>query len=145
MAIRTKPLRVRVLLLLLGLLLVVGAAATLREGEPDYRNHFNQPVSAHVVLLIGAALTVAALVPWKGAGRGVWRSRAQRRASTRAVPAPRNAPCPCGSGRKFKRCCLAADEERGRAEALRKRSVALNRANGVTSATGMVNRGLKWR
>jgi hypothetical protein len=28
----------------------------------------------------------------------------------------RNAPCPCGSGRKYKACCLAADEARERAE-----------------------------
>ena len=27
----------------------------------------------------------------------------------------RNAPCPCGSGRKYKLCCLAADEARERA------------------------------
>src|SRR5262245_36891279 len=27
----------------------------------------------------------------------------------------RNAPCPCGSGRKYKVCCLAADEARERA------------------------------
>src|SRR3954469_24868226 len=26
----------------------------------------------------------------------------------------RNAPCPCGSGRKYKNCCLPADEERAR-------------------------------
>ena len=26
----------------------------------------------------------------------------------------RNAPCPCGSGRKYKRCCLAADAEEAR-------------------------------
>ena len=26
-----------------------------------------------------------------------------------ASRAPRNAPCPCGSGKKFKRCCLGAD------------------------------------
>lgn len=30
------------------------------------------------------------------------------------VKAGRNAPCPCGSGRKFKRCCLSSgEEERG--------------------------------
>jgi hypothetical protein len=28
----------------------------------------------------------------------------------------RNAPCPCGSGRKYKVCCLAADQARERAE-----------------------------
>jgi tetratricopeptide (TPR) repeat protein len=26
----------------------------------------------------------------------------------------RNAPCPCGSGRKYKRCCLPADQEAAR-------------------------------
>jgi hypothetical protein len=28
----------------------------------------------------------------------------------------RNEPCPCGSGRKYKKCCLAADQQRGRRE-----------------------------
>lgn len=28
----------------------------------------------------------------------------------------RNAPCPCGSGRKYKTCCLRADQESARAE-----------------------------
>ena len=28
----------------------------------------------------------------------------------------RNDPCPCGSGRKYKRCCLAADEQRAAQE-----------------------------
>ena len=26
----------------------------------------------------------------------------------------RNAPCPCGSGKKYKKCCLSADEEAAR-------------------------------
>ncbi len=31
------------------------------------------------------------------------------------MPAPsRNAPCPCGSGKKYKKCCLAKEEEVGR-------------------------------
>jgi hypothetical protein len=25
------------------------------------------------------------------------------------TPTPRNAPCPCGSGKKYKLCCLSAD------------------------------------
>ena len=28
----------------------------------------------------------------------------------------RNAPCPCGSGKKYKACCLRADQERARAD-----------------------------
>jgi len=31
----------------------------------------------------------------------------------------RNEPCHCGSGRKYKHCCLAKDEEAERAERLR--------------------------
>jgi hypothetical protein len=35
----------------------------------------------------------------------------------RAGPKPgRNAPCPCGSGRKYKKCCLARDRERSSQE-----------------------------
>jgi uncharacterized protein YecA (UPF0149 family) len=26
----------------------------------------------------------------------------------------RNAPCPCGSGKKYKKCCLRKQEEQGR-------------------------------
>ncbi len=29
----------------------------------------------------------------------------------------RNAPCPCGSGEKYKRCCLQKDEQESRLEA----------------------------
>ena len=30
--------------------------------------------------------------------------------SPTAMPPGRNDPCPCGSGRKYKHCCLAKDE-----------------------------------
>jgi len=33
--------------------------------------------------------------------------RAQRRPATRAASPGRNYPCPCGSGRKWKKCCGA--------------------------------------
>ena len=33
----------------------------------------------------------------------------------------RNAPCPCGSGRKYKKCCLPQDEAKERAEACERR------------------------
>src|SRR5207244_442809 len=36
-----------------------------------------------------------------------------------ARPTPRNAPCPCGSGRKHKRCCgLTREQERQRARTI---------------------------
>jgi hypothetical protein len=28
----------------------------------------------------------------------------------------RNDPCPCGSGKKYKKCCEAADQQKARAE-----------------------------
>ena len=43
----------------------------------------------------------------KAIGETIWRPVAK---PVRAVPMPgRNAPCPCGSGRKFKKCCLESD------------------------------------
>lgn len=41
----------------------------------------------------------------------------------------RNAPCPCGSGRKYKKCCLPEDDvkERAKAYARREREAATRR------------------
>lgn len=30
------------------------------------------------------------------------------------MSAARNDPCPCGSGKKYKKCCMGADEEKRR-------------------------------
>lgn len=57
------------------------------------------------------AVLPGALALIAGIGRGVY---AARLASRRAAPRPprpkpaagRNAPCPCGSGKKYKHCCL---------------------------------------
>ena len=51
----------------------------------------------------------------------------------------RNQACPCGSGKKYKRCCLPADEARA-AEALRARHLAaLDRdEDGLTDASNTV-------
>jgi hypothetical protein len=44
----------------------------------------------------------------KAVGRTLWRLADE---PVRASPQPgRNAPCPCGSGRKYKKCCLTASE-----------------------------------
>jgi tetratricopeptide (TPR) repeat protein len=40
----------------------------------------------------------------------------------------RNAPCPCGSGKKYKKCCLRKDEETG-ADAALGRQAALSSLN----------------
>lgn len=59
----------------------------------------------------------------------------------------RNAPCRCGSGLKYKRCCLAGDdEERRRAhEGISSGIASRNRANEVWDRVSMAARGfLKW-
>jgi hypothetical protein len=144
MAIRSTRLGSRAALLLLGVILTLQAAASLQKGEPDYRSHYNQPVSAHVVLVLGAALVVWALLPWprRWPARGEERPRPRIASRTSAGRPGRNDLCPCGSGRKYKRCCRARDDERRRAESVRRRRAALNRANGATSVTAVVNRGL---
>jgi hypothetical protein len=51
---------------------------------------FSQPVLA-VLIWLGMVML------------GLFKGKAQEQ--TANVPTPRNAPCPCGSGRKYKRCC----------------------------------------
>ena len=53
----------------------------------------------------------------------------------------RNAPCPCGSGRKYKRCCLVADEEQLRGE--RNASADANRPGFVGGRASVANRALE--
>lgn len=53
-------------------------------------------------LMIDAGKLIPEVIP---AIRDYWRSPAGKTAPTRR--AGRNDPCPCGSGRKYKRCCGA--------------------------------------
>ena len=41
-----------------------------------------------------------------------WRARRQRGAPVRAAKVGRNDPCPCGSGKKWKKCCGAGPSTR---------------------------------
>ena len=50
---------------------------------------------------LAAGRPAANVMHWVRAGES-------RRAASRARSTGRNEPCPCGSGRKFKRCCGAA-------------------------------------
>ena len=43
---------------------------------------------------------------------------AEARAVARAMGIRRNDPCPCGSGKKFKKCCYSADDEGDAEEAV---------------------------
>jgi len=89
--------------------------------------------AADVRLLTAALDAFASMMPHRREGRGVAGDGSDRCEVTVAMPAPgstqapapasevdpvrsrlrtpRNAPCPCGSGRKYKKCHLAEDEE----------------------------------
>ena len=55
----------------------------------------------------------------------------------------RNDPCPCGSGQKYKRCCLPRDEAAARAAAERAAALAAEAASSVTdTAIGADDDGL---
>jgi len=63
-----------------------------RENDPDLKGYLREG---------GESIPRAAALP-----PPVWRSPAAPPAPVRKVPTPgRNDPCPCGSGRKFKKCC----------------------------------------
>lgn len=48
---------------------------------------------------------------------------------------PRNSPCPCGSGRKYKKCCLPKDQQAAFTEAAVARQRALRETAPIHSAT----------
>lgn len=152
---RHPDLNLRIMLALLGLTLSVHSAGTLHLGEPSYRNFYNMWVSPHVALALGIALLLAAVVPWGWFRRRleVGKAGTDRKTRSRHTVAPReredlpgrNEPCHCGSGVKYKKCCLREDARRAHLDHWDRRAVALNRANGATSTTNMANRGLQGR
>jgi hypothetical protein len=56
---------------------------------------------------------------------------------------PRNAPCPCGSGKKYKRCCQDGVEERARAHRADANVAADNLSNPPASRAGVADRALR--
>ena len=53
------------------------------------------PAPKYMVLPVGG-------IPWKDADR----DQQKTQASPRHAEVGRNDPCPCGSGKKYKKCCL---------------------------------------
>ena len=144
----------RLVCALLGLTLTVHGAATLARGEATYVTHYAMLASPHVAVVLGVALLLLSVVPY----RRLLRLGASPVAkiglvpevlsgADEALPPPpgRNEPCPCGSGTKYKRCCRRRREVEARRDALARRTAALNRAHGVRGATDMANRGLHGR
>ena len=148
-----KPRRVIVLRLVVGTICAVVAlqgATALLSNEPDYFNFFRQPVSAVVALILGAVGVILALLPGSSRLLAKRMPRSARPSSrihlhtTQGQPG-RNDPCHCGSGMKYKNCCLRSDEHRLRHARLSRQSSQLNKDHEVTSGAGMANRGLRGR
>lgn len=135
----------------LGLLIASMGARALLRGEPDYSNYLTQPVSAAVATLLGLGLFVADWFLRRGASGGSgnfprgWTHWGHEAITSRPLRARRNQRCPCGSGRKYKRCCLKDDERKAREEVIARRSAELNRSNEPVAGIAMANRGLRGR
>jgi len=82
------------------------------RGEPHRgRDDVKQNIAAYEKDLTAEPLTLLAPFAWVGGG-------ATAAPVVRAAPkAGRNDPCPCGSGKKYKKCCLEKDEAGAVAEA----------------------------
>lgn len=94
-----------------GVLIPILALAHEHDPDPDMRS-YKEPVSAELreKLIAGVMAGVPAIYRYFATGR---KSEARRLASAKtfrrdAAKVGRNDPCPCGSGKKFKRCCAAA-------------------------------------
>lgn len=86
-------------------MLPIWALAYEHDEDPEMRP-FDEPVSdkQRVDLLVGAGLGVMSIFKYFSKQRELHAQPAE--AIVRSGPKPgRNAPCPCGSGRKFKQCC----------------------------------------
>lgn len=140
----------RAVLFLIGATVCVNATAKLISGEPDYFNFFRQRVAASIALAIGLALLLGSVVPWTrlrspAAWSADWSAQSQVPPILDDTLAGRNDPCPCGSGRKYKRCCLGKHQRQARQLRADQASATLNRSNAVSGGTHMANRGLSGR
>jgi uncharacterized protein YecA (UPF0149 family) len=72
------------------------------------------PTPTRSMLLSAAMLAAssdACQAPRDFPGAGAGKRSRLRRAETPLYRAGRNDPCPCGSGKKFKRCCIGKTQE----------------------------------
>lgn len=80
-------------------------------GQVDFRNFTRQEQAVLSSIIIRCALAggASSRITMQGSRRGPETKRRQR---TTAERPSRNDPCPCGSGKKYKRCCGRAGESR---------------------------------
>lgn len=75
------------------------------------------PTATKTMMLSAAAMTMASnacQAPMDFPGHGAGKRSRLRRPDEPRYRAGRNEPCPCGSGKKFKRCCLGKTKENQR-------------------------------
>jgi hypothetical protein len=92
----------------IGAMIFAFGVLTLLGGRQYYSNYWGGPVFAPFALAIGGLFFLAAFRK-----REAWHKRTPLIRIHREKVS-RNAPCPCGSGLKYKHCCLTRDEERDR-------------------------------
>ena len=71
----------------------------------------DHPEAAEILAMLCRPGHEAMKQAWRGGIGGKfihWKYRKGRPAMPTKVTVGRNAPCPCGSGRKFKKCCMYA-------------------------------------
>jgi SEC-C motif-containing protein len=103
--------KIRSLLVGLGVMVVISvpvvmATAKLTSLEVDELSGGGDKSSMVFDIMHGYAFSqpvVAVVVWWSLMMLGLFKEAPQQKAPSAAVA--RNAPCPCGSGRKYKRCC----------------------------------------
>jgi hypothetical protein len=99
----------------IGTLIFACGVLALLGGRQFYSNYWGGAVFAPFALVIGGLLFFVAFRKRKTGSQPI-EARYKRQALIRVhrEKFSRNAPCPCGSGLKYKHCCLAKDEERDR-------------------------------
>jgi hypothetical protein len=117
---RLKPLQAwrpmtRAAIGFIGAMIFAFGVLTLLGGRQYYSNYWGGAVFAPFALVIGGLVFLVALRKRKTSSQRI-EARHQRPALIRMhrEKVSRNAPCSCGSGLKYKHCCLAKDEEHDR-------------------------------
>jgi hypothetical protein len=96
----------------IGAIIFAFGVLTLMGGRQYYSNYWGGAVFAPFALGIGGLLFIVAFRKRKTSSQTI-ETRHKRPILIRMhrEKISRNAPCPCGSGLKYKHCCLAKDEE----------------------------------
>ncbi len=99
----------------IGTMIFAFGVLTLLGGRQYYSNYWDGAVFAPFALAIGGLFFLVAFRKRKTSSQPI-EPRHKRPALIRMhrEKVSRNAPCPCGSGLKYKHCCLDKDEERDR-------------------------------